>query len=395
MDDRRFDWFARTFAGGGSRRAFLASALGSVTGLVGLAGGEAATCPRGKKRCGQRCISKRQCCKNGECQGKLKGGICRRGKCQCGPAKKRCQGRCISANACCPTCAAGQTCKGGTCCYDSPVALAAALGAGGPAVIPLCPNSTYSGNFTVGRNLTIVGAGKNSTILDGGGIGSVVTVAATVTGAEIRRLGIRNGQGARGAGILNSGTLTIVECEVSRNHSDYIGGGIANEGTLILRQSEVTGNRCDEFDGGGISNATSSSLTLINSRVEFNSAGGRGGGIFNQGHMTVRDASSIHSNDANFGGGIANSGGDVTIEDTSRVTYNMAAFRGGGVFNAVGASLKLVAASRVSYNSAPEGGGVWNNDGATIEFFGPTSCVGPNRVGGNCAGPTAVQCRSC
>src|SRR5690606_28234845 len=91
--------------------------LATVALLFGTHEAVAAPCPRGKKRCRQRCIPKRQCCTNGNCRPGVTGKVCRRGRCVCRPGTRRCRGRCIPATRCCTsaTCGAGRECVKGAC----------------------------------------------------------------------------------------------------------------------------------------------------------------------------------------------------------------------------------------------------------------------------------------
>lgn len=99
MDAQHFDALARRLR---SRRTILAGlAAGLATTLhratVDDAGAKAKPCPKGKKRCGKRCIPKRTpCCKAG---------------------MKQCGKRCIARNKCCnhADCGARRLCAGGRC----------------------------------------------------------------------------------------------------------------------------------------------------------------------------------------------------------------------------------------------------------------------------------------
>ena len=88
-----------------------------------------------------------------------------------------------------------------------------------------------------------------------------------------------------GGGIINSGTLTLMNSTVSGNHiaafglvATGTGGGIANSGTLTVTRSTISGNRASgsagdsgEGLGGGIANS-GGTLTVTNSTISGNTA---------------------------------------------------------------------------------------------------------------------------
>jgi hypothetical protein len=258
-------------------------------------------CPGGKKRCQGRCIRKQACCRTRDCGAAE---VCRSGRCRCRPGFKLCQGGCIPDEVCCGGCPAEAVCRSGRCCaIGTTAALQAALAPGGPATIELCPDTTYQGTFIISRDVTIVGAGAASSILDGGGSGPVVTVANGVT-AELQALRITGGAAVSGGG-----------------------ASIGTNATLTLREAEVTGNTAT-ISGGGF-NVSNGTLVLAGaSRVVDNQSGGVGGGIraFNS-TITLLDTSAITGNQAdpnnpNSGGGIFADGGTVSIGPQAVVSGN-------------------------------------------------------------------------
>ena len=103
------------------------------------------------------------------------------------------------------------------------------------------------------------------------------------------------------------------------------GGGIVNDGAVTLEDSTVSGNTATLSHGGGIYNT--GAVTLEDSTVSANTAHGGGGGIFNDsGTVTLKD-STVSANTADGGGGIYNTGA-VTLKD-STVSGNTARFAGG------------------------------------------------------------------
>lgn len=147
---------------------------------------------------------------------------------------------------------------------------------------------------TVLKGLTITGGNIAN---DGGGIyvapGTVMLENCIVTGNHLRE------RSSRGAGICNSGTLTVTNCIVSENTTDGRGGGIFSSGTLTVTDTVITGNR--------------------------------NSGIYqNQGTATVTD-SIIVENSSDSGGGIYHSSGILTLTNCT-VSGNSASRYGGGIF---------------------------------------------------------------
>jgi nitrous oxidase accessory protein NosD len=118
--------------------------------------------------------------------------------------------------------------------------------------------ATYKENLTIARNLTIVGAGAATTIIDGRRSSTVVTISTTVH-ATISNVTLRNGAGTsvagtrEGGGILNQGTLQLINSTVSGNtvlttnceFCSATGGGIYNSSgaTATISRSTITGNK--------------------------------------------------------------------------------------------------------------------------------------------------------
>lgn len=107
----------------------------------------------------------------------------------------------------------------------------------------------YAESLTLNQSVTIAGRSDQQTVINGGGVGSTITVAE---GAEVTltRVTITGGSSAGdGGGVLNHGTLTILDSTISNNLAANAGGGIANFGALTMRSSRVTANYA-AVDGG-------------------------------------------------------------------------------------------------------------------------------------------------
>jgi len=196
------------------------------------------------------------------------------------------------------------------------------------------------GIFTIGKNLKLLGrstTGYPIPILQGSGLGTVLTLSGASTSVTLRKLSVRGG--------LNSS----------------FGGGIHNEGTLTIGASSVSNNGVAGGKGGGIYNAAGGTLIINDSTVSNNLAQGLGGGggIYSDG--TVKITSSILSGDATqSGGGAIRSTGDLTITD-STVSGNTAPF-GGGIYLDFG-GITLSGATSIDTNTAGYGGGIFNDAG--------------------------------
>ena len=129
-----------------------------------------------------------------------------------------------------------------------------------------------TGTLTLGASVTISGptSGAGVTVSGGGAVG-VFVVSSGVT-ASIGNLTIANGNAANGGGILNNDTLTLTNSTLTGNHAGGNGGAILNTGTLSVTNSTFSGN--DATSGGGIFN--DGTLTVTNSTLNGNSVTGSG-----------------------------------------------------------------------------------------------------------------------
>jgi hypothetical protein len=177
--------------------------------------------------------------------------------------------------------------------------------------------ATYTEKVTIGFSLTIVGSGSSTTIIDGRGVRTPVTISSTDARVTLAKVRIQHGAGG---GIINTGTLTINKCAVTRNTSQVSAGGISNGGTLTINDSTVNAN--DAFGGrgtaggGGIYNF--GALTVNNSTLVGNRAhglkGSDGGAIYNTGTLAVNNSTFS----GNSGDSITNDqrGGKATIQNS-------------------------------------------------------------------------------
>jgi CSLREA domain-containing protein len=187
-------------------------------------------------------------------------------------------------------------------------------------------NAAATGDLDITDPLTIVGAGKTSTLIHGNGLDRVLDIFdpteisdVTITGGDSGTEsggGIRvsnaltltnsrvsdNTSGAGGGGINTTGTsagLTVIDTRIYSNTAALDGGGIYNFGTTTFLNSLVSGNTAS--NGGGVSSQTT--LLLINSTISGNDGGFTGGGIKVVGTADLFNAT-ITDNEASQGGGV-------------------------------------------------------------------------------------------
>jgi predicted outer membrane repeat protein len=226
-------------------------------------------------------------------------------------------------------CPANSTATGaGSCTLRDALAASAAVGGG---------NITFDATvFTasgLARNLTAntiylenpaLNLPANTTVTGlTGSVNGVSTNLITVNG-NARDSVFTVASGVTGAGIAN---LTIT------NGKSY-GGGILNQGTLTVTNSTFSGNSSPNGAGGGIYN-NSGTLMVSNSTFSSNTAITDGGGIFNyKGTLTVSN-STFADNTANIGGGGIFNDSTLTVTN-STFSGNSATSDGGGIYIARG-----------------------------------------------------------
>ncbi len=139
---------------------------------------------------------------------------------------------------------------------------------------------TVSQQLTISDRVAILGRGPRTTTVRGAGTARVFNIAAGVE-ATFSRFGIAGGRAVPGDGgnILNLGTLSMITTRVTGGQAGR-GGGIANVGAgqVVVLNSLIDDNDALSLGvGGGIFNEVSNGLSISNSTIAFNTAGGESG----------------------------------------------------------------------------------------------------------------------
>ena len=212
--------------------------------------------------------------------------------------------------------------------------------------------------------LTLVGADEDAGLTGDLDITGHVTIQGAGAGATI----VDGGGLDRVFHVLPDVTVTLTDMTIQGGNAATgvfrIGGGIWNEGKLTLENCTVKDNTAD-YTGGAIFNGFSfeqiATLTVKDCSLTGNSAG-QGGAIFNEiGSDVAISRSNLSGNFAMTGGAsggaILNNGDTMTVTDCI-LSCNSA--RIGGAVCAFGSV--TIAGSTLSNNCAvTEGGAIWNS----------------------------------
>lgn len=212
-------------------------------------------------------------------------------------------------------CAAGTGTAADPVCTVSEAILIAAPG----DTIHIAPG-TYNENFTVGKDLELIGTqGDELTIIQGLGTESVIYVNI-LADATIKGLTVTGGYGYNGGGILVHGTLVLENSTITDNRADFDGahslgsaygsaggGGLACGATgasLTVRDCSITNNRADNFQSGdsagGVFVFSAADLTMSGCTISGND-GFRTGGILFRGKTLNLSNTTISGNTSYHG----------------------------------------------------------------------------------------------
>ena len=223
----------------------------------------------------------------------------------------------------------------------------------------------FGGLFTDAIADTITLAGSSLNITD--------DLKIDGTGADLLTVSGNNASGV--FDISSDATVEIKGLTITKGNGYYYqslgGGGIYNQGTLTLSNASISSNNAET--GGGIYNT--GTLKVSNSAISDNTAGYYAGGIYNDGGTLTVSNSTISGNNGGssyysdgFGGGIYNSNGTATVSN-STITNNSGG-NGGGIYNS---GTLLVNNSTIDSNSifafvgkSDIGGGIYNSGIATV-----------------------------
>lgn len=177
------------------------------------------------------------------------------------------------------------------------------------------------------------------------------------------------------------GTVTIRDSVISNNVAGGGGGGLYSDGdaalSLNLINVEITGNTAS--DGGGLylsDTDTSISDSTINGNIAY--TGDAGGVTSNRGSLTISNSSISGNTAGDDGGGLWLSGGPFTIVN-STISDNTAGSDGGGLYLDDSYYSSTISNTTIDGNTA-------GGDGGGISFEDGTFSMVNSTISGNTAG---------
>ncbi|MEJ2559682.1 MAG: CSLREA domain-containing protein [Anaerolineae bacterium] len=263
-------------------------------------------------------------------------------------------------------------------------------------------DAALTGDLDITDDLTVIGDGASTTIIDGNGsiTGDRVFHIVGINSVTFSGITIQNGNtggGVNGGGLLNDGTLTMTTSIISNNVAAH-GAGILNVGTITLISTTVSHNIAFD-DGGGIRN--NNALTVINSTIGHNTAAsGLGGGIENHGTLTLANSTISGNMAGGSGGGIYNgyafgqgsmaSLNNVTLTDNAADTDDNSLGAGGGIYNVSLSTFNImntILAGNLGPDASPDCSGTLNSQGYNL-IQSATGCILSGDTTGNVIGAT-------
>lgn len=271
--------------------------------------------------------------------------------------------------------------------------IASALADGNCTFIFIAAGTFYEHSLQINRPLSLSGAGKANTIVDGNQADTIFYVSSGVT-VTISGLRIQNGQAANGGGINTQGTLTLQAVGLRINKATNSGGGIyMTGGSLNMSASSLGSNSAVEgagidveggaltissvvfinnhaSDNGGGIRSSAGSLQVTGSTFYQNSVAGEGAGVYTSVPTQITRSKFTLNKSTGNGAAISQDGGAAPL-DIDRTTFyrNVSKSWGGAINNQLGA---ITITNSLFQSNTSIGGGAMNNDGGTLNISGST-----------------------
>ena len=248
--------------------------------------------------------------------------------------------------------------------------------------------------------ITLVGAGSETTIVDGGEMDRCLTVSGVGPDGRLEGFDFRKGSAGEGGGLsIANSSLTVTGCSFTQNSATRHGGGIHITGGQetsqeaapprpVLIDNSIHSNNCGSA-GGGIRIRGNCAGELRRNTISGNDAGHHGGGlVVAEGASPIVRKNRITDNEAIAGGGIDVSHEARPLVIDNVIERNIAREWGGGGISCDHGSSPIIRGNTIRHNQAKATGG-------GIECFKQSSPeISDNKIIGNQSGSTggAVAC---
>ncbi len=200
---------------------------------------------------------------------------------------------------------------GGLSNYEGTVALTSCSVSGNTAA-----NGAGLGNQNGSLSLTDVALNGNQSTGYGGGVYNVygpVTLASCTISGNTAKIGAGLYSGRTGS------SITLTNSTISGNTAGQQAGGLSNlSGTAVLTGCTVSTNSAPT--GAGLSTrGAGNTMTLTNSTVSGNTASDTAGGLYSSSGTTTLVNATVSANSAPTGGGIVNAANTATLTLTNTI----------------------------------------------------------------------------
>ena len=184
---------------------------------------------------------------------------------------------------------------------------------------------------------------------------------------------------SQGGGIYSAGKLEIRESLIKDNDATDGGGLYTDENSTVI-ETTFEGNVADDYGGGIYSDYP---LELFDSTFKRNYADfGAGLYINNEGDIQRVTFDSNVSNVGDGGGVYSSGNADVNLQNVT-LTGNQGGNHGGGIYNSGIISIRN---ATIYQNTSFYGGGIYNESVGSVELANTIIALNPNEFNKNCQG---------
>lgn len=239
-----------------------------------------------------------------------------------------------------------------------------AIDASSPGTTVRIGPGTYHESITLRRDIRVVGAGPNVTVLQGEGIGPVITASGhwIARNTVVEGLTVTGGGGQDGAGVLvrDGASPTLSDVTLVNNQAMGYGGGIlvSGGGHPLLLTAQISANKARS--GTGVALTSGGQITIRDSLIERNVTTGSGSGsalLAQSDTQVFLEHTAVENHTGVEGAGLRLGSGASANVIGGRFGNNQASLAGGAIHVASGASLALEGAT-LTGNISPAGGAI-------------------------------------